>query len=73
MTGPWEINAEGYGPRMYCASSRSLSDTAALQQIKALLKRAKKDSVSITAITVSVDDDGTLVTLMGTEGGRYEL
>ena len=71
MIGPWEVTASGHGPVMYCAGDDSLSDSAVLAQIKALLKRAKKDSVSITAITVSVDDDGSIVTLMGTEGGVY--
>lgn len=56
---------------MYRAADESLADDAVLKQVKALLERAKKDGVSITAITVSADDDGSYVTLIGTEGGRY--
>lgn len=72
MIGPWEVTASGCAPVMYCTGDDSISDDAVLTQIKALLKRAKKDGTSITAITVAVSDEESTVTLVGTKGGRYE-
>ena len=68
----WEITNDLNCPRMYCAHEpNDLSDDAVNRLIKQLLKRCKKESISVQNITVSVDDDGTTVCLVGNDGGLY--
>jgi len=71
VTGIYEVNAKGYGPVLICAYSDDISDDAVLRLIKQTLKRAKRDNLSICAITTSINDDDAIVYLHGTEGGRY--
>jgi hypothetical protein len=62
----WEVTNRASTPVMLCAAGDSLSDDEARLLIKGLLKRAKRDGISIHAISVEVQDDGTIVTLHGT-------
>lgn len=65
------VTANGHGPVMLTTYGDDISDDAVLKMIKQTLKRARKDNVSISAITVQVNDDGASVNLHGTEDGRY--
>jgi hypothetical protein len=67
MIGPWEVTNKSTAPVMYYASDLDdLNEGAERRCIKALLKRAKLDDVSITAITVDVGEEGTTAVLVGT-------
>lgn len=72
MIGPWLITSSSSLPAMLCAADESLSDDTAVALIKASLKKAKKEKISVHAITVSINDEGTHVTLCGTYGARYD-
>ncbi len=64
----WKITAESDTPVMWCAYANGVfSLESPVKLTRELLNRAKKDKISIHAITVSVTDEGTTVTLMGTE------
>lgn len=71
MTQIWMVTNPGTRPAMICSAQENIGDTAVLKQIKDVLKRAKKEEISICSITVQIEDENAHVTLHGTYGGTY--
>lgn len=67
----WEITNEASLPAMICAADGDISDSTTVDLIKKALKRAKREGISVTTISVSVQDEDQVVTLCGTYGASY--
>lgn len=65
----WEVNSPATPPVMFCAHEAGWDETTEYTLIKALVKKAKKEGVTITTISVSVNDEGMTATLCGTRIG----
>lgn len=69
----WKVTSTASTPALLCGYIKNdISDDATVRLIKQMLKRAKQENVAISAITVRIDDEDTMVDLHGTEGARYD-
>jgi hypothetical protein len=67
----WKVTHEQTRPAQLCSYVNDISDDAVNDLIKKVLKRAKREQISVNAITVQIEDTTASVTLLGNEGGVY--